>query len=139
MCSSTKPDTLREGNNSADWRQSTWGLFTYHVPTVYQIPDSFDLPNAVVDRSDVASQYYTLPDDSQHPGFMISTVAQHGRLFRIVHDMTLLFYGSESSKVVVQDLRHLFDRLQTWKENLPEDVSFSDGHGEGFPHVLSLQ
>ena len=69
----------------------------------------------------------------------MSTAKEHAKLSRIIHDTVVNFYDGYDTGLTARAVIHLYKRYLTWKEELPDKVSNTEGSTQPLPHVLYLQ
>jgi len=75
-------------------------------------------------------------DNTGHRGFAVMTASQHAKLFRIVHEVILVYCGSRG-RVGANHLLDIYKRFVSWKDEMPPELL--DGRDDPLPHVLFLQ
>ncbi len=75
-------------------------------------------------------------DISGRRGFSVMTASQHAKLFRIVHELLVVYCGSRG-RVGAMHLLNVYKRFLSWKDEMPPELM--DGRDSPLPHVLFLQ
>lgn len=76
--------------------------------------------------------------DDLRPDYSLISACEQAKLYRIVHEMLLAYCGSRG-KVVVLPLLSIYERLLSWRKDLPISIRDVRAEDEAPPHQLFLQ
>ena len=95
-----------------------------------------------MDRDKDVWRFYRHPGDEREmptrPSFAIVTACHQANLCRFVNQAISLYCGVVG-KVTAGAITHIYNNLQEWKENLPEQLQVETQSSGPLPHVLYLQ
>ncbi|KAL8649438.1 MAG: hypothetical protein Q9210_004393 [Variospora velana] len=127
---------------------SSWGILTLinaWSAFVYQSPNTPVSPYARVFKDVPVEQFKDRPQSQRHSptgsdtdGYSLASAYEQAKLHRMVHEIALAYYAIRG-KFAVELMILIYDRLLSWRRELPVGVRDPVIEDDGSPHLLFLQ
>lgn len=77
-------------------------------------------------------------DGSEGGDYSLTSAYELAKLYTLVHEITLAYCGARG-KIAVERMISIYDRLLTWRRQLPQGLRDPVAEDEAAPHLLFLQ
>lgn len=120
---------------------STWSALVYQKPNAPVSPYAHvfkDVPMELFGDPPRPRRDSSTDGDSMKPGYSLISAFEQAKLYRIVHEILIAYCGI-GGVVSVESIMPVYERLLSWKRELPMAISHTDSEAEAPPHLLFLQ
>jgi len=117
-----------------------WAQMTFRVPAVSG--NEVEISENIEDKLDEQNWWFYRNahehDPPAWPGLMTTTNREKTKLIKIIRETVTIMYAQDRSQISAGSILHLYKRLVTWRQELPNMLGNAENGARTLPHVLSL-